>query len=333
MFELPKKMTAILAETPGGPEVLKAYSVPLPVVGPGEVLIRVTAAGVNRPDAKQRAGEYPPPPGVTDILGLEVSGHVVALGKGVAAEHLGRKVCALVAGGGYAEYCSAPLAQVLPAPSSISLIEAAAVPETTFTVWGNMMRIGRLKKGETVLVHGGTSGIGTTAIQIARAIGANVIATAGTDIKVERCLELGANAAINYRKEDFTKRVLDLTNERGVDAILDIVCADYLKRNLACLAQDGRLIVVSFLGGGVGEIDFKALTRNRHLICGSTLRPQSIERKGVIAEDLREIVWPMIAAGAYRPVIQSQYKLTQASQAHAELEAGHHVGKIVLTVG
>jgi NADPH2:quinone reductase len=175
--------------------------------------------------------------------------------------------------------------------------------------------------------------IGTTAIQIARAIGANVIATAGTDIKVERCLELGANAAINYRKEDFTKRVLDLTNERGVDAILDIVCADYLKRNLACLAQDGRLIVVSFLGGGVGEIDFKALTRNRHLICGSTLRPQSIERKGVIAEDLREIVWPMIAAGAYRPVIQSQYKLTQASQAHAELEAGHHVGKIVLTVG
>lgn len=332
MTRLPKQMTAIRARVPGGPEVLEPQTVPVPAPGHGEVLIEVAAAGVNRPDAKQRAGDYPPPPGVTDILGLEVAGRVVAMGDGVNAALLGTSVCALVAGGGYAEYCVAPAPQVLPLPEGLDMISAAAIPETTFTVWTNLVRIGRLTAGETLLVHGGTSGIGTTAIQIARALGAIVYATAGTDTKVARCRELGATDAINYRTEDFAARVLDLTGGRGVDAILDLVCADYLTRNLSCLAEDGRLIVVSFLGGSTGAVDFKRLLRNRHTICGSTLRPQSVARKGLIAADLRAQVWPMIADGRYRPVIQSVHPLTDAAAAHAELEAGAHVGKIVLNV-
>lgn len=332
MFDLPSQMTAILARAPGGPDVLEARQIDLPSPGSNEVLIEVVAAGVNRPDAKQRAGEYPPPPGVTEVLGLEVAGRIVALGSNVDGEMLGREVCALVAGGGYAEYCVAPVPQVLPVPDGLTLTEAAAVPETAFTVWSNMVRIGRLARGESLLVHGGTSGIGTTAIQIACALGATVYATAGTQEKVERCRILGAAEAIDYRQEDFAARVLELTQGRGVDMILDLVCADYLTRNFSCLAEDGRLIVISFLGGGTGEVDFKRLARNRHTICGSTLRPQSIARKESIAQDLRAQVWPMISDGRYRPVIQSVHDLINAADAHAELEAGAHIGKIVLQV-
>jgi NADPH2:quinone reductase len=332
MEHVPSNMTAIMAIKAGGPEVLTSKAVETPDPGPKEVLIKVHAAGVNRPDAKQRAGDYPPPPGVTEILGLEVAGTIVEVGEGVDPKHLNREVCALVAGGGYAEYVVAPLPQVLPIPAGLTMIEAAAVPETTFTVWTNMIRIGRLKKGEGILIHGGTSGIGTTAIQIAKALGATVYATAGTDEKVKRCLDLGADAAINYHSEDFSELVLEMTSGRGVDAIVDLVCADYLNRNLACLAEDGRLIVVSFLGGGSAEVDFKKLVRNRHTICGSTLRPQSVEQKEVIAADLIEHVWPMIVDGRYRPLIQSVHDLEDAAAAHQEMEDGHHVGKIVLKV-
>ena len=326
------EMTAILAKEPGGPDVLEPQVFNIPEPGPDEVLIKVAAAGVNRPDAKQRAGDYPPPPGVTDILGLEVSGVIDNIGPGMDPELIGQNVCALIAGGGYAEYVVAPLPQVLPIPKGLSMIEAAAIPETTFTVWTNMVRIGKLKKGESILIHGGTSGIGTTAIQIAKALGATVYATAGSDEKVQRCRDLGADAVINYRSEDFADRVLELTDGRGVDAILDLVCAAYLDRNLSCLAEDGRLIVISFLGGGTAEVDFKMLARNRHTICGSTLRPQSVDQKKAIADDLRACVWPMIEEGSYRPVIQSVYDLSDAADAHREMEKGNHIGKIVLSV-
>lgn len=332
MTSIPIEMTAVIATKAGGPDVLKSRSVPTPHPGPNEVLIMVRAAGVNRPDAKQRAGDYPPPLGVTEILGLEVAGTIVEVGEDVDPSNLDRMVCALVAGGGYAEYVVAPLPQVLPIPDGINMVQAAAIPETTFTVWTNMVRIGRLKHGESVLIHGGTSGIGTTAIQIAKALGATVYATAGTDEKVQRCLDLGADAAINYHSEDFAERVLGLTDGRGVDAILDLVCAEYLSRNLSCLAEDGRLIVISFLGGGFAEVDFKKLVRNRHTICGSTLRPQSVQQKKEIADDLLEKVWPMIVDGRYRPVIQSEHDLDYAAAAHQEMEDGHHIGKIVLKV-
>ena len=254
------------------------------------------------------------------------------IGPGMDPELIGQNVCALIAGGGYAEYVVAPLPQVLPIPAGLSMIEAAAIPETTFTVWTNMVRIGKLKKGESILIHGGTSGIGTTAVQIAKALGATVYATAGSDEKVQRCRDLGADAVINYRSEDFADRVLELTDGRGVDAILDLVCAAYLDRNLSCLAEDGRLIVISFLGGGTAEVDFKKLARNRHTICGSTLRPQSVDQKKAIADDLRACVWPMIEEGSYRPVIQSVYDLSDAADAHREMEKGNHIGKIVLSV-
>lgn len=332
MTNTPIEMTAIMAIKAGGPDVLQSKVVPTPEPGPHEVLIKVHAAGVNRPDAKQRAGDYPPPPGVTDILGLEVAGIIVDIGEAVDPSNLGRKVCALVAGGGYAEFVVAPLPQVLPIPEGLSMIEAAAVPETTFTVWTNMVRIGRLKRGESILIHGGTSGIGTTAIQIAKALGASVYVTAGSDDKAKKCLDLGADAAINYRTADFAKRVLELTDGRGVDAILDIVCGDYLTRNLSCLAEDGRLIVISFLGGGTAEVDFKKLARNRHTICGSTLRPQSVSQKQAIAEEILEEVWPMITAGLYRPLIHSMHDLNDACVAHQEMEDGNHMGKIVLTL-
>lgn len=332
MSALPKEMTAILARGPGGPEVLEARRVPVPQPGENEALIEVAAAGVNRPDAKQRAGSYPPPPGVTEILGLEVAGRIVAVGPGADAALIGSEVCALVAGGGYADYCVAPVPQILPVPEGVSLIEAAAIPETAFTVWTNMVGIGQLASGETVLIHGGTSGVGTTAIQIAKALGATVYATAGTPEKAACCEMLGAATAIDYRREDFATRALELTAGRGVDLILDLVCADYLERNLSCLAEDGRLIVVSFLGGAVGEVDFKRLMRFRHTISGSMLRPQSVARKGLIAADLRAKVWPMIAEGSYRPVIQSVHALKDAAAAHAEMEAGAHIGKIVLRV-
>ncbi|WP_420556582.1 NAD(P)H-quinone oxidoreductase [Roseovarius sp.] len=325
-------MQAVFATQPGGPEVLQARDIPVPRPGPGEVLIRVAAAGVNRPDLRQRKGGYPPPPGVTEVLGLEVAGEVVSCGDDVLSFAVGDKVVALVAGGGYAEYCVAPAPQVLPWPSGLSAVEAASLPETYFTVWTNLFRIGRLAEGETVLIHGGASGIGTTAIQIARAMGATVYATAGTDEKCQACRDLGATDAINYKSTRFEDEIARLTHGRGVDVILDMICADYLDRNLASLAVAGRLVIIAFLGGGKTEIDIEGMIRKRQSLCGSTLRPQSPQEKGLIAADLLTQVWPLLEQGAIKPVINSVHPLARAADAHAELEAGGHVGKIVLSV-
>ncbi len=325
-------MQAVFATQPGGPEVLQARDIPVPRPGPGEVLIRVAAAGVNRPDLRQRQGGYPPPPGVTEVLGLEVAGEVVSCGDDVLSFAEGDKVVALVAGGGYAEYCVAPAPQVLPWPSGLSAVEAAALPETYFTVWTNLFRIGRLAEGETVLIHGGASGIGTTAIQLARALGATVYATAGTDEKCQACRDIGAAEAINYRKAQFEDEIARLTDDRGVDVILDMICADYLDRNLASLAVAGRLVIIAFLGGGKTEIDIEGMIRKRQTLCGSTLRPQTPQEKGLIAADLLAQVWPLLEQGAIKPVINSVHLLARAADAHAELEAGGHVGKIVLSV-
>ncbi len=333
MSTIPAMMRAIVARQPGGPEVLEVRSMPVPAPAEGEVLVKVMAAGINRPDLKQRQGNYAPPPGTTDILGLEISGIVAAVGAGGNDAIVDEEVCALVAGGGYAEYCVVPVEQMLPKPSRLSFVEAAAVPETHFTVWTNLFSIGRLHEGETVLVHGGASGIGTTAIGLAKAFGARVLTTAGTPRKIEKCLDLGADVAIDYKREAFEKRVFEETGGKGVDVILDIVCADYLARNLECLGDDGRLVVISFLGGGKGEIDIEKMMRRRQTLCGSTLRPQSKAAKGRIAKDLREHVWPLIEAGTVGPVIQSTHTLEEVCQAHAELERGEHFGKIVLAVG
>jgi len=325
-------MQAIFARKPGGPDVLRPREVPVPQPGPDEVLIRVAAAGVNRPDLLQREGAYPPPPGVTEVLGLEVAGEIVACGDEVLSFSPGDKVCALVAGGGYAEYCVAPAPQVLPWPTGLSAVEAAALPETYFTVWTNLFRIARLAQGESVLIHGGASGIGTTAIQLARAMGATVYATAGTDDKCQACRDLGATEAINYKTARFEDEITRLTDGRGVDVILDMICAEYLDRNLASLAVSGRLVVIAFLGGGEAQVDIKALVSKRQTLCGSTLRPQSPQEKGLIAADLSAQVWPLLEQGTVRPLINSVHPLARACDAHAELEAGNHVGKIVLTV-
>ncbi|WP_425061773.1 NAD(P)H-quinone oxidoreductase [Roseovarius confluentis] len=327
-----QNMQAVFATRPGGPDVLEPRDVPIPAPGPGEVLIRVEAAGVNRPDLRQRQGGYPPPPGVTEVLGLEVAGEVVSCGDDVLSFAEGDKVVALVAGGGYAEYCVAPAPQVLPWPAGLSAVEAAALPETYFTVWTNLFRIGRLAEGETVLIHGGASGIGTTAIQIARAIGATVYTTAGTDEKCQACRDLGATEAINYRSARFEEEIAHLTDGRGVDVILDMICADYLNRNLASLAVAGRLVIIAFLGGGKTQIDIEGMIRKRQTLCGSTLRPQSPQEKGLIAADLLARVWPLLEQGKIKPVINSVHPLARAADAHAELEDGGHVGKIVLSV-
>ncbi len=330
---LPDRMTAIFAREPGGPDVLEPRDVARPEPAAGEVLVKVAAAGVNRPDLHQRQGNYAPPPGITEALGLEVSGEVVALGDGVDEGLLGSKVCALLAGGGYAEYCVAPVEQVLAWPSNLTAVEAAALPETYFTVWTNVFRIGRLAAGETILVHGGASGIGTTAIQLSKAFGARVLTTAGGPDKVARCREIGADVAIDYKAEDFEARVMEVTDGDGADVILDIMCASYLSRNLGCLAVDGRLVVIAFLGGRKGEVNVERMVRRRQTLTGSTLRPQSPKAKGRIAADLSEKVWPLIEAGTVRPIIQSVHALKDAGAAHAELEAGRHVGKIVLEIG
>ncbi|QFT81888.1 Phthiocerol synthesis polyketide synthase type I PpsC [Roseovarius sp. THAF27] len=325
-------MQAVFATQPGGPEVLQARDIPIPRPGPGEVLIRVAAAGVNRPDLRQRQGGYPPPPGVTEVLGLEVAGEVVSCGDDVLSFAEGDKVVALVAGGGYAEYCVAPAPQVLPWPAGLSAVEAASLPETYFTVWTNLFRIGHLAEGETVLIHGGASGIGTSAIQIARAMGATVYATAGTDEKCQACRDLGATEAINYKTTYFEQEIDRLTDGGGVDVILDMICADYLDRNLASLAVSGRLVIIAFLGGGKTDIDIEGMIRKRQTLCGSTLRPQTPQEKGLIAADLLAQVWPLLEQGAIKPVINSVHSLARAADAHAELEAGGHVGKIVLSV-
>jgi len=329
---LPKTMTAVEIAQPGGPDVLRPVTRPTPAPGPRDVLIAVAAAGVNRPDLMQRQGRYAPPPGASDIPGLEVAGRVVARGKDVEEWKEGDEVCALVAGGGYAEYCAAPAPQCLPAPKGLDFVQAAALPETVFTVWTNVFDRGRLSAGETLLVHGGASGIGTTAIQMARARGVRVFATAGTREKCAACEKLGAERAIDYAREDFVAVVAELTAGRGVDVVLDMVGGDYLPRNLASLATDGRLVQIAFLKGPRAEIDLMTVMHRRLTLTGSTLRPRSIEEKGQIARAVRENVWPLIEKGDVRPVLHATFPLAAAAEAHRALEAGTHVGKIVLIV-
>jgi putative PIG3 family NAD(P)H quinone oxidoreductase len=296
------------------------------------VLVRVAAAGLNRPDLLQREGKYPPPPGASDIPGLEVAGEVAAVGADAAPWREGDAVCALVAGGGYAEYCLVPAPQCLPIPRGLGVVAAAALPETLFTVWTNAFERGRLAPGETLLVHGGSSGIGTTAIQLGRAFGARVFATAGTAAKCAACERLGAERAVNYRQEDFVAAVRSLTGGRGVDVILDMVGGSYLPRNVDCLAREGRLVLIALIGGPRAEVDLRPVLQGWLTITGSTLRPRSIEEKGRIARALRERVWPLLEAGTVAPVIHATFPLAEAASAHRLLESGAHVGKIVLVV-
>ena len=325
-------MKAVEISSPGPPEVLTLVERPDPVPERGEVLIRVAAAGVNRPDIMQRRGLYPPPPGASDLPGLEVAGLVEALGEGVGDWRVGDRVCALVSGGGYATLCLAPAPQCLPVPAGMDLIMAAAIPETFFTVWTNVFDRGRLHAGKTALFHGGSSGIGTTAIQLAVARGARVLATAGSDAKCRACERLGAERAINYRTEDFVAVVKQVTNGRGVDLILDIVGGDYIARDLAALAVDGRLVVIGFMGGDTGTIDFRRVLGRRLTITGSTLRPRSVEDKGQIAAALRRDVWPLLERGTVAPQIYRTFPLGDAASAHRLMESSEHVGKIVLTI-
>ncbi len=324
-------MIAVSITKPGGPDVLRAVEIPVPEPGAREVLIRVAAAGVNRPDVMQREGKYPPPPGASDIPGLEVSGTIAALGADVRRWREGDQLCALVAGGGYSEYCLAPDVQCLPIPSALELISAAGVPETFFTVWTNVFERGRLRAGESFLVHGGSSGIGTTAIQMARAFGARVFATAGTDEKCVACENLGAERAINYNTRDFVAAVLPLTDGNGVDVILDMVGAPYFSRNVELLALEGRLVQIAVLRGAKAEINLVRLLRQRLTITGSTLRSRTVEEKGAIAEALEKAVWPLVEAGKIRPVIFATFPLSEAAEAHRLMESGSHIGKILLT--
>jgi len=323
-------MQAVEITQAGPPEVLRLCTRPVPVPRDGEVLIRVAAAGVNRPDCLQRAGGYPPPPGVSDLPGLEVAGTVVAAAPGVSVPAVAERVCALVAGGGYAEYCIAPAVQCLPAPTALSLIEAAAIPETFFTVWTNVFERGHLQQGETLLVHGGASGIGTTAIQLGVAFGARVYATAGSDEKCALCVELGAHQAVNYRTEKFLDVLLDATHKRGVDVILDMVGGPYLADNLRLLREDGRLIYIGALGGAKAEINLGQLFVKRLTLSGSTLRNRPIEEKGRIARALQASVWPLLEQRAVVPVIQHVLPLASAVEAHRILEANDAMGKVVL---
>lgn len=327
---IPRTMTAIAIEAPGGPEMLQPATLPVPAPGPGEILIRVAAAGVNRPDVLQRRGLYNPPAGASPLPGLEVAGHIAALGSGVAGWSVGDTVCALVAGGGYAEYCVAPAPQCLPVPGGLSLTEAAGLPETFFTVWTNVFDRGRLQAGERFLVHGGTSGIGTTAIQLAKARGAIVFATAGGAEKAQACRDLGADVAIDYRAEDFAAVVREKTDGRGVDVILDMVGGDYVARNIDALAVDGRQVSIAFLRGSKVDIDLQKVMIKRLTLTGSTLRPRSVAEKGAIAAALKAEAWPLIAAGRVRPVIHSTFPLAQAAEAHALMETNAHIGKIIL---
>jgi putative PIG3 family NAD(P)H quinone oxidoreductase len=325
-------MTAIEITEPGGPEVLQPVSRAVPSPAAGEVLIKVVGAGINRPDVFQRKGAYPPPPGAPDIPGLEVSGTIATVGTGVTSWQEGDAVCALVAGGGYAEYCAAPVEQVLPIPEGIEVADAAALPETFFTVWTNVFDRAALRSGETLLIHGGSSGIGTTAIQLAKNLGSTVFATAGSPEKCALCENLGASKAINYRDEDFEEAIKEVTNKRGVDVILDMVAGDYVARNIRLLAPEGRLVFIAFLNGSKAEVDFNRVMRHRLKIMGSTLRPQSIAAKGKIAEHLKKTVWPLLDSGAVRPIIDSRFPLSDAAGAHALMESSAHMGKILLTI-
>ena len=327
-------MHAVEISSFGAPDVLRLVERPVPQAGPGELLIRVSASGINRPDVLQRLGQYAPPPGASDLPGLEVAGVVEsgdASGLAAAGIRVGDRVCALVSGGGYAQWCVAPVAQCLPVPDGLNDVEAASLPETFFTVWSNVFDRGRLKPGESLLIQGGTSGIGVTAIQLARAFGATVIATAGSDAKCAACLSIGAHHAINYRSQDFVAEAMRITGGKGVDVVLDMVAGDYVAREVECLAEDGRIVVIAVQGGVKSGFNAGHLLRRRLTITGSTLRPRSVAFKGEIARALRERVWPLLAAGVVKPVIHCTFAAAEAAKAHALMESGEHTGKIVLT--
>lgn len=325
-------MTAIDCSTPGGPDALVAVRIPVPQPGEGEVLIRVAAAGVNRPDVLQRMGVYPPPPGASPLPGLEVSGEVVAVGEGVMRELLGQKMCALVPGGGYAQYCLSPAATCLPVPPALSMVEAAAMPETLFTVWTNLFERAYAIEGDTVLVHGGTSGIGTMAIALGSLFGLKTIVTCGSEDKCEAARKLGAAHAIDYSRQDFVEEVLKITDGHGVAAVLDMVGGDYLPRNIACLAEEGRHVSIAFQRGAKAEINVMDVMRRRLTLTGSTLRPRSVAFKGLVADELSRTVWPHVAEGRLKPVMDKVFPLAEAAKAHRRMESGGHVGKIVLVV-
>jgi putative PIG3 family NAD(P)H quinone oxidoreductase len=324
-------MRAIEIDGFGGPEVLRLVEREVPRPGSDDVLVRVAAAGVNRPDIMQRLGKYPPPPGASDIPGLEIAGTIVARGSAATASIDGR-VCALVSGGGYAEYCTVPQQQCLPVPAELDAIHAAAIPETFFTVWTNLFERGNLRRGETALIHGGTSGIGTTAIQLTRAFGATAIATAGTDEKCRACLSLGASTAINYNTQDFVAAVRDATQGAGVDIILDIVGGDYLPRNLECLKLNGRLVQIGLIGGARASLNLTMVLQKRLTITGSTLRARTPDEKGAIAKAVEAAVWPLLERRQVRPVVHRTFPLDRAAEAHAALESGEVIGKVVLTI-
>lgn len=332
MASVPARMTAIGIKSPGGPEVLVPEERPVPTPGTGEILIKVAAAGVNRPDVAQRKGHYPPPAGATDIPGLEIAGEVVALGNGVSRWKIGDKVCALVIGGGYAEYCVAHESHALPVPAGYSMTEAAAIPETFLTVWHNVFERGALKSGETLLVHGGSSGIGTSAIQLAKQFGARVIVTAGSDDKCEACRKLGADVAINYKTQDFVAETKSATGGKGADVILDMVGGDYIERNYEAAAVEGRIVQIAFQGSPKATVDFRRIMLKRLHHTGSTLRSRSVEDKGLIAQAIAEKVVPLLATGKVRPVMDSTFPLAEAAKAHARMESSAHIGKIVLVV-
>jgi len=330
---LPSSMTAVEVSRPGAPEVLVPVRRPVPAAGAGEVLIAVSAAGVNRPDVLQRMGRYDPPPGVTDIPGLEVAGRIAALGAGVTGWSVGDPVCALLAGGGYAEYCTAPAAQCLPVPEGLGMAEAAALPETLFTVWSNVVERGRLQAGETLLVHGGASGIGTTAIQLGKALGARVFTTVRGADKARACRDLGADRAIDYTAEDFAAVVKEETGGKGADVVLDIVGGDYLARSIDCMAVEGRYVVIGFVRGPKAEVNLFPVMAKRLTLTGSTLRGRPVAYKQALAAMLHERVWPLIAQGRLKPVVCETFPLAAAADAHRLMESNQHVGKIVLRVG
>ena len=329
-----RNMRAVEITSFGGPEVLRLGERPVPQAGAGELLIRVAASGINRPDVLQRMGHYAPPPGTSDLPGLEVAGVVESGDAAAMAEagiRVGDRVCALVAGGGYAQWCVAPVVQCLPVPDGFSDVEAASLPETFFTVWSNVFDRGHLQAGESLLVQGGTSGIGVTAVQLARAFGATVIATAGSDEKCAACLQLGAHEAINYKTQDFVAEANRITQGKGVDVVLDMVAGDYVAREVQCLAEDGRIVIIAVQGGIKSDFNAGLVLRRRLTITGSTLRPRSVAFKGAIARALREHVWPLLVAGRVRPVIHGTFTATEAAKAHALMESNQHIGKIVLT--
>ena len=331
-MQVPKVMNHISIREPGDPDVLVTDTGQVPEIGGSEILIKVAAAGINRPDVMQRQGNYNPPPGASQIPGLEVAGEVNAIASGVTEYKVGDKVCALVSGGGYAEYCKAPVPQVLPIPEGLSMIEAGGVPENYFTVWTNVFQRGGLQEEETILIHGGSSGIGTTAIQLAHLHGANVITTAGSKEKCKACLQLGADHAINYRETNFVNQVQEITSGKGVELILDMVGGDYIQKNISCLALEGRLVQIAFLKPAVNEINLAPMMINRLTITGSTLRPRTVEQKGEIASELRKRVWPRFQKGQLKVVVHQTFPLEKANEAHRLMEASTHIGKIILEV-